>query len=131
DLGDQIHAPLISDPAVECTYAMVRHPRPLAAVRALVAAYDDANRLTDRELELLFDLILTRLAMSIVMAAWQHAAAPGNDYLLVSQNGVWDLLRKLAGENRHLAHFQLRDACGREPNPASRRVVGWIESASR
>ncbi|HZF09626.1 MAG TPA: aminotransferase class III-fold pyridoxal phosphate-dependent enzyme [Thermoanaerobaculia bacterium] len=130
DFGDMLHGPLIVNLAVAAAYAMLGTERPLSAIQPLVAAYDDGLRLTDLELELLFDLILTRLAMSIVMAAWQHAEAPGNDYLLISQDGVWDLLRRLAGENRHLAHFALRDACGREPNPTSRRVVGWIESAS-
>jgi 4-aminobutyrate aminotransferase-like enzyme/Ser/Thr protein kinase RdoA (MazF antagonist) len=130
DLGDLIHAPLIADLGIACAYAMVGHPRPLAAIRPLVAAYDAENRLTDGELELLFDLILTRLAMSIVMAAWQHSAAPGNDYLLISQDGVWELLCRLAAENRHLAHFTLRDACGREPNPKTREIVRWIETRS-
>ncbi|HTQ81165.1 MAG TPA: aminotransferase class III-fold pyridoxal phosphate-dependent enzyme, partial [Thermoanaerobaculia bacterium] len=78
-------------------------------------------------LSLLFGLILTRLAMSIVMAAWQHSAAPGNDYLLISQEGVWDLLSRLAKENRHLAHFTLRAACGREPSPEARSIRKWIE----
>ena len=63
------------------------------------------------------------------MTCWQHSAAPGNDYLLISQDAVWDLLRRLGQENRHLAHFPLRDACGREPSPTSRKVVRAIENA--
>jgi 4-aminobutyrate aminotransferase-like enzyme/Ser/Thr protein kinase RdoA (MazF antagonist) len=130
DFGDMVHGPRVSNLAVATAYAMLGQDRPLEAVRPLVDAYDDLLRLSDRELALLFDLVLTRLAMSIVIAAWQHSEAPGNDYLLISQEGVWDLLRRLASENRHLAHFTLRDACGREPNPEARRIVSWIEAHS-
>jgi 4-aminobutyrate aminotransferase-like enzyme/Ser/Thr protein kinase RdoA (MazF antagonist) len=131
DFGDMVHGPRISNLAVACAYAMIGQERPLEAILPLVAAYDDVLRLTGEELTLLWELTLTRLAMSIVIAAWQHAEAPGNDYLLISQEGVWDLLKRLAGMNPHLAHFTLRDACGREPVPEARRVVGWIEARSR
>ncbi len=130
DFGDMVHGPRISNLAVASAYAMIGRERPLEEILPLVAAYDDILRLTGEELALLWELILTRLAMSIVIAAWQHAEAPNNDYLLISQEGVWDLLQRLAGMNPHLAHFTLRDACGREPVPGSRRIVGWIEARS-
>jgi 4-aminobutyrate aminotransferase-like enzyme/Ser/Thr protein kinase RdoA (MazF antagonist) len=131
DFGDMVHGPRISNLAVACAYGMIGQARPLEAILPLVAAYDDGLRLTDRELALLWDLTLTRLAMSIVVAAWQHSEAPGNDYLLISQEGIWELLKRLAGQNPHVAHFTLRDACGREPVPEARRIVSWIESRSR
>ena len=130
DFGDMVHGPRISNLAVACAYAMLGEDRPLEAILPLVNAYDDVLRLTGVELALLWNLILTRLAMSIVMAAWQHSEAPGNDYLLISQEGVWKLLARLAAVNPHLAHFALRDACGREPSPEARRIVGWISAHS-
>jgi 4-aminobutyrate aminotransferase-like enzyme/Ser/Thr protein kinase RdoA (MazF antagonist) len=130
DFGDMVHGPRISNLAVASAYAMIGQERPLEAILPLVAAYDDVLRLTGGELALLWELTLTRLAMSIVIAAWQHSEAPGNDYLLISQEGAWDLLKRLAAMNPHLAHFTLRDACGREPVPEARRIVGWIEARS-
>ena len=56
------------------------------------------------------------------MSAYQHAANPDNDYLLVSQTAVADLLDRLAGESPALAHFRFRDACGYEANPRARAV---------
>ena len=55
------------------------------------------------------------------MAALQHAAAPENDYLLISQAGVTELLARLDGEDAQLAHFRFRDACGYEASPKARR----------
>lgn len=131
DFGDLLHAPLVSGLAVACAYAMLGEIRPIDAVLPLVAAYHEVTPLADLELELLFDLIRTRLAMSQCMAAWQTTNAPDNEYLLISQSHVWDLLRDLRLANPHLAHFRFRDACGLPPNPTACKVVHWIESCSR
>jgi hypothetical protein len=64
----------------------------------------------------------TRLAVSVCMAAWQHANDPENDYLLISQERVVALLERLRGEDPELAHFRFRDACGYEANPRARLV---------
>lgn len=127
DFGDLMYSPTVCGVAVGCAYAMLGSELPVEGILPLVAAYDEVIRLTDTELELLFDLVETRLAMSMCMAAWQSQRAPENEYLLVSQQSVWELLQRLRGENRHLAHFRFRDVCGREPNPSSRAIVNWME----
>lgn len=130
DFGDLIHAPAVCGLAVACAYAMLGQAQPVNAILPLIAAYDDVTSLTDLELELLFDLVQTRLAMSICMAAWQSNSAPHNAYLLVSQEDVWELLQRLRCQNRHLIHFTIRDACGRSPNPQARAIVQWLEANS-
>jgi 4-aminobutyrate aminotransferase-like enzyme/Ser/Thr protein kinase RdoA (MazF antagonist) len=130
DFGDIVHSFRVANLAVACAYAMLGHPTPLRTVQPLVAAYYEANPLTDAELELLLDLIRTRLAMSVCMAAWQFRNQPDNRYLLISQEQVGSLLDALGDENRHLAHFRFRDACGLQPNPSTTPVVRWIESNS-
>src|SRR4029079_17396231 len=62
------------------------------------------------------------LAVSVCMAAWQHANDPENDYLLISQERVVALLERLRGEDPELAHLRLRDACGYEANTRARLV---------
>ena len=57
-------------------------------VLPLVAGYHEVAPLGPDELALLPDLIRTRLAMSIAMAARQRADHPDNDYLLISQEAV-------------------------------------------
>ena len=127
DLGDSVHSPRIVELAVAGAYAMLGRDDPISAILPLVAGYHEVNPLTGLELELLFDLMQVRLAMSVAMAAQQHAADPENEYLLISQKDIHDLLGKLQHVNGDMVHYRMRDACGLEPVPGSRRIRNWLE----
>ena len=71
--------------AVAGAYAMQGQPDPARAVVPLVRGYHEVAPLREDELAVLFALMRARLEMSVAMAARQHAAAPDNDYLLISQ----------------------------------------------
>ncbi|WP_158557942.1 aminotransferase class III-fold pyridoxal phosphate-dependent enzyme [Spongiactinospora gelatinilytica] len=122
DFGDLVWTPRVCGLAVALAYAMQGHADPLRAVLPLVRGYDEVAPLRTDELAVLFDLARTRLAMSLCMSAHQHANDPGNDYLLVSRQGVAEVVRKLTGTSPDLAHFALRDAVGFPANPAARAV---------
>ena len=107
--------------AVAGAYAMQGQPDPARAVVPVVRGYHEVTPLRADELAVLFELMRVRLLMSVAMAATQFAAAPDNDYLLISQSGVSETLERLAGEDADLAHFRFRDACGYEAEPAARR----------
>lgn len=128
DYGDVVWSARVCGLAVAGAYAMQGHADPLRAVLPLVSGYDEVTPLRPDELEVLFDLMRTRLAMSICLSAHQRAHDPGNDYLLVSQSGVSQALRRLAGMSPDLAHFLLRDAVGFEANPLARAVRQHLES---
>ena len=113
--------------AVACAYAALETERPLRVIGEVAAGYHDVAPLDAVELELLFDLVRTRLAVSACMAARQSRADPDNEYLLVSQHAVPRALARLAAENRHLAHFGLRDACGLEPSPTAFAVRSFLQ----
>ena len=141
DFGDLCTAPRICGLAVACSYVMALPGEgpdggpfadPVRAVLPLVAGYHAVSPLRPDELALLLDLVRTRLALSIVMAGWQHANDPGNDYLLVSQEQVWQLLQRLqdprTGDD-DLSLFRFRDACGYEADPRSRAVRSYLAGA--
>jgi 4-aminobutyrate aminotransferase-like enzyme/Ser/Thr protein kinase RdoA (MazF antagonist)/murein DD-endopeptidase MepM/ murein hydrolase activator NlpD len=142
DFGDLCTAPRVCGLAVACTYAMAlpgERPSgsafadPVRAVLPLVAGYHGVSPLQPAELELLLELILTRLALSICVAGWQHAADPTNGYLLVSQGPVLDLLERLTDPrlgDPSLSLFRFRDACGYEADPRARRVRGRLAAGS-
>ena len=130
DFGDVVWSPRVCGLAVAGAYAMAGQPDPLRAVAPLVYGYDQVTPLAPLELELLFDLMRTRLAMSVCMSAYRRAGDPGNDYLLISQDAVGDLLDRLAEASPQLAHFRFRDACGYEANPDARRVRQHFESGA-
>jgi 4-aminobutyrate aminotransferase-like enzyme/Ser/Thr protein kinase RdoA (MazF antagonist) len=130
DFGDVAWSARVCGLAVACAYAMQRHADPVPAVVPVVRGYHVAAALRPEELAVLFDLVRTRLAMSVCMAAWQHREDPGNDYLLVSQRGVTELLDRLAGEDPDLAHARFRDACGYQPSPVALHVRRHLQAAA-
>ena len=130
DFGDVAWSARVCGLAVACAYAMQGHADPVPAVVPLVRGYHAAAPLRPEELAVLFDLVRTRLAVSVCMAAWQHREDPGNDYLLVSQRGVTRLLDRLAAEDPDLAHARFRDGCGYEPSPVALRVRRHLATAA-
>lgn len=126
DFGDFIETHRICNLAVALAYAMMDQPDPLACAVDIITAYHRVNPLGEDEVAILYDLIACRLAQSACMAAQQYAKEPDNDYLLISQAGVNDLLARMAKLNPAIAHYRFRDACGWEPCPGSRKVVNWL-----
>ncbi len=127
DFGDIVRSWRINEVAVACAYAMIGAPDAIGAVLPLVAAYHDENPITEIEADVLFDLILTRYAMSICMAATQIRANPTNTYLLISQNDVWERLQHLIAENRQIAIMRLRAACRYEASPTRPAIDRWLQ----
>ena len=126
DYGDMIYGHRITEIAIACCYAMCGQADPIASVMPLIAGYHSVQTLTDQELQLLYDLILCRCASSICMAARQIHENPDNEYLLVSQQSIQNLMCTLWRENRELAYFRFRSACGLSPNPNTPIVERWL-----
>jgi 4-aminobutyrate aminotransferase-like enzyme/Ser/Thr protein kinase RdoA (MazF antagonist) len=141
DFGDLCLAPRVCGLAVACSYVMAlpgegadggAFADPVRAVLPVLAGYHSVSPLAPDELALLLDLIRTRLALSICMAGWQHQGDPGNDYLLVSQEPVWQLLQRLSdprSADPALSLYRFRDACGYQPDPRSRQIRAHLAAA--
>jgi len=131
DFGDMLRTWTVNEVAVACAYALLDKADPLSTAASVVAGYHDARRLTDAEIDAIFPLIVSRLAVSAVNAAIQQRAEPGNQYLVISERPAWEALTRLASINPAVARATLRAACGLEACPATPRVVSWLrESAS-
>jgi 4-aminobutyrate aminotransferase-like enzyme/Ser/Thr protein kinase RdoA (MazF antagonist) len=126
DFGDVVWTARVCGPAVAGAYAMLDQPDPARAVVPLVRGYHEVTPLRADELAVLFELMVVRLRMSVAMAERQFAAAPDNEYLLISQRAVKETLERLEHEDPVLAHFRFRDACGYEASPNARRVRQWL-----
>ncbi|MBK8078204.1 MAG: phosphotransferase [Kineosporiaceae bacterium] len=100
DFGDLCRAPRVCGLAVACAYAIAGRSaegvNPWAPAAPLIQGYQAVAPLDSVELELLPALVRTRLALSVVMAGWQHSRDPGNDYLLASQDAVAPALQRLS-----------------------------------
>jgi 4-aminobutyrate aminotransferase-like enzyme/Ser/Thr protein kinase RdoA (MazF antagonist) len=126
DFGDMVHGPVVADLAVACAYAMLGKPDPVSAAAAIVRGFHERLPLTDDERDVLLPLIRARMAISVTMAARQSEAAPGNDYLLISQRQAWELLERLDAVNARFAVAVFRHACGLPPCAATAGITGWL-----
>jgi len=126
DFGDMVHAPVVCDLAVAATYVMLGKRDPIAAAASVVAGYHAMLPLELRELELLFDLICARLAISVTLSAFQHQRAPENDYLRISEEQAWATLEKLTATPQQWALYSFRAACKLPPCPQSQEIVRWL-----
>lgn len=95
DFGDMCHSFRLCDLAVACVYAMQDQPDPEALVGSLRSGYESVLPLAAAERDALPDFIRARLCLSILMATRAHRADPHNDYVLISQRAVRDLLHRL------------------------------------
>jgi len=115
DFGDMVRAPLINDVAVAGAYHVATAPAPLDFVVALTAAYNEVHALLPDEVDLLYDLIATRLVLTAVITNWRVTLHPGNrDYILRNAPAAWCGLERLAGIARDQAGRLMRTACGLE-----------------
>ncbi len=127
DFNDMLYSYRAGEIAVACAYTMTGRSDPIGAVLPIVTAYYAENPLCEDEITMLFGLIEARIAISICMAARQIVNDPDNEYLLVSQKPFRALLEHLATENRELAIYRFRDACGLPANSNAPKIIRWLE----
>ena len=91
---------------------MLDKPDPIATAAQVVAAYHEIFPLTEPEIEVLFRLAVTRLCLSVCIAAKQTRDVPENEYLNISNAPAWLLLEKLETVSLDWPTQFFRYACG-------------------
>lgn len=112
DFGDMVYAPLVCEVAVAAAYALLGETQPLQAAIAVVAGYHAVHPLTITEISLLYDLICTRLALSLAISSERAHTEPNNPYHQISATPAWDALEHLLDFPPEYAHAYFRQACG-------------------
>lgn len=114
DFGDMLAAPLIIDLAVAASYMRLSQGNPLAGVASCLAAYHSVTPLETGEIDLLFDLIRTRLAATISIRHWRIAEkSPDDPYLqkILQENSAEDFLDRLDELPRESVQQTFRQVC--------------------
>jgi hydroxylysine kinase len=113
DFGDLVGTPLIYDVAVACSYHMPLLGPPLAEAADFLAAYHEVFPLLRDEIDLLFDLIKTRNAMTITITEWRAKRYPENSAYILRNNPRASLaLQRLDSIGQDEAQTIFRNACG-------------------
>lgn len=128
DFGDLVETYTVFELAICAAYASLRKTAPLFAAAQVVRGYHSSNPLTELELELLYDLIATRLCTSVVIAAREKKAHPENSYLTVSEAPASTALHQLVSLSPRLTHYAFRQACGLAPCERAVHVVEWLRT---
>ncbi|MHA1943435.1 MAG: phosphotransferase, partial [Candidatus Thorarchaeota archaeon] len=131
DFGDMVYSHTINELAVAIAYAILGKSDPLDVAQKIVSGYHKVFPLSEPELEVLFPLVCTRLAMSVSIAAHQQQLEPDNEYLGISQIPAWKTLALLREIHPRFASYCLRSAVGLEPCANSSAVVKWIKKNSK
>ena len=128
DFGDMLHTQTAAEVAVAAAYALLGTTDPLAAAAAVVAGYESALPLEEKEIALLFPLLCARLCVSVVNSAYRRTLEPDDPYVTVTEAPAWAALERLAGIHPRFAHYTFRQACGLAPAPHSERAATWLRA---
>jgi 4-aminobutyrate aminotransferase-like enzyme/Ser/Thr protein kinase RdoA (MazF antagonist) len=128
DFGDVIHTQTVNDLAIAITYGAMNKVQPLEAACQMVKGFHQSFPLQEQEVALLYTLVATRLIVSLTVSAINKKEHPENEYLMVSEQAAWRLLRQWKNIPASFAHYAFRNACGWIPCTRQKRFEQWIQS---
>jgi Ser/Thr protein kinase RdoA (MazF antagonist) len=111
DFGDLTFTARVNDLAIAAAYQVADSDDPLAPACELIAAYHAVSPLDPAEFDILFDLMATRMAMTIVISSWRaHRYQENREYILRNNQGAWARLGRIARLSRAEATQQITRA---------------------
>ena len=115
DFGDLTFTARVNDLAIAAAYQVADSGDPLAPACDVIAAYHAVTPLDLLELDVLFDLIATRIVMTVVISSWRAVRYPENrEYILRNNKPASSRLSRVAGLSPERAAQQIRHACNLE-----------------
>jgi 4-aminobutyrate aminotransferase-like enzyme/Ser/Thr protein kinase RdoA (MazF antagonist) len=109
DVGDAMWTVRAGEAAIAATYAMLDQDDPVAVGCRVIRGFVAEAPLTAAEADVLLDLILARLATSVVMSAHRGSTNPHHT---ASEPLAWDLLERLVVADDALVAGDLAAAAG-------------------
>jgi len=110
DFGDIIHTALAADPAVTAADLLTGEDI-VGPMCELLAGYDRVLPLEDEEIDVLYDLVLARRALTAVIIAWRNSVPNGSGYLESYGPTSHAAIETLLTLGRAQVRARLRDAC--------------------
>ena len=112
DYGDLVKSPLIIDLAIAVAYQLGHGDDPLNNALPIIEGYHAVQPLQGLEMELLADLIKTRLITSLLIHSYRVTLFPENrEYLMTSQDSAKNFLFNLDRQDVDRAVQRIRAAC--------------------
>jgi 4-aminobutyrate aminotransferase-like enzyme/Ser/Thr protein kinase RdoA (MazF antagonist) len=132
DFGDMIHAPRIFEPAVAMSELMTEAAAPLDSVAAVLHGYAQGQTLQADEVELLYDIVTARHAVTVLVHAWRRRHDPQGAQVLdqAAVHGARSLDRLLNTDVAALTRTW-HEAAGTLPGAASIAVPAAVNTAAQ
>ncbi|MGB1204112.1 MAG: aminotransferase class III-fold pyridoxal phosphate-dependent enzyme [Chitinophagales bacterium] len=115
DFGDVIYSARINEIAIGIAYMTTLVENPLQAACIILKAYNKIIALEEKELEVLYYLIATRLCISVSHSSYHKTQNPENEYITISATPIWNLLEKWIKVSPIRATNMFKKTCGFEP----------------
>ena len=130
DFGDMCSSPRICDLAIAGAYIVLDHTQPEQALSSLVAAYHAVLPLDGEEIDLIYPLLRSRLAVSVVNSTIEALDKPDDPYVIISQGPAWRFLES-SSIVHSLVTARLRVACGLPVTKSAARVGRYLSQEVR
>ncbi len=114
DFGDVCYSPLVNELAIAVTYGVLGKENPIKRALPIIKGYHETLPLSEKEIELLYWLIVARLCISVCNSAKAKLEKPDSEYITISEKPAWGLLEKWVRLNPVFAQDEFRKACGFE-----------------
>jgi Ser/Thr protein kinase RdoA (MazF antagonist) len=113
DFGDAIRAPRIVDVAVAASYQITSDVNPTAGAIDLIVGYHQIEPLLPDELSVLYDLILMRLILRIVITEWRASLFPADrPHIVRNIVKTWAHFNSLQAVPRSVLIADIVSSCG-------------------
>ena len=110
------YQPTICEAAIAMAYVAVDKDDPIAACSRFLESYSELIQLNDDEIGVLYDLMLTRLAVSVSIAAERQHVDPDDQLGRQDREHTIHAVRHLAGISRQEATEAFGQARSRTSN---------------
>ena len=125
DFGDLSKSPTICNVAICSAYLLILPGIGLNLQLEFLLGYHSINPISEEELDILFTLIITRLAVSYVNSSIMAKDKPDDPYVIISQrdskNFLWHMVK---GKNFFTARF--RNICDLPPVKGGSEVIEYL-----
>ncbi len=129
DFGDMVRTYTVVEPAVALAYLLMDQNDPILSACHFISGYCEIRPLSETEATYLFDFILARLCLSVIMSARQKTDDAFTPYQVSSESSAWKLLHHLTSLQKEVSVAALRAAAGYPVYPNHHSVTSFLSDS--